>query len=128
MKRMSVVGVFVRDYDAAIEFYTSKLGFVLAEDVPFGSQRWVTLRLPDDEVVSISLNLAQAQEDRALVGKQGGSQPFLGIETDDCVGDYRRMKEARVRFHGEPQVQPYGTGVTLEDLYGNKIYMNQEPR
>ena len=125
---MSVVGVFVRDYDAAIEFYTGKLGFVLAEDVPFGSQRWVTLRLPDDEVVSISLKLAQAQEDRALVGKQGGSQPFLGIETDDCVGDYRRMKEAGVRFHGEPQVQPYGTGVTLEDLYGNKIYMNQEPR
>jgi hypothetical protein len=22
---------------------------------------------------------------------------------------------------------PYGTGVTLRDLYGNKIYLNQEP-
>ncbi len=47
---------------------------------------------------------------------------------DDCLGEYVRMKGAGVKFHGEPQVQPYGTGVTLEDLYGNRIYMNQEPK
>jgi hypothetical protein len=41
--------------------------------------------------------------------------------------EYRRMKSAGVTFHGEPKVEPYGTGVTLEDLYGNKINMNQEP-
>ena len=127
MKRLSVLGVYVKDQDAAIEFYTKKLGFVLAEDVPFGPQRWVTLRLPDDEVVSLSLNLARTDEDIALVGKQGGSQPFFGILTDDCMEQYGRMKTAGVKFHGEPKVQPYGTGVTLEDLYGNKIYMNQEP-
>jgi len=77
----------------------------------------VTLRLPDDEVVSISLSLAATDEDRALVGKQGGSQPFFGIPSEDCMREYRRMKDAGVKFHGEPQVQPYGTGVTLEDLY-----------
>jgi len=128
MKRVSVVTVFVKDYDAAIEFYTRKLGFTLVEDVPYGPRRWVTLRLPDDNVVSISLNLADTDEDQALIGKQGGSHPFLGIETDDCMADYQRMKDAGVNFHGEPQVQPYGTGVTLEDLYGNKIYLNQEPK
>ena len=99
----------------------------MAEDVPFGTQRWVTLRLPDDEVVSLTLNVAETNEDQALVGKQGGSQPFFGIVTDDCLREYWQMKEAGVKFHGEPQVQPYGTGVTLEDLYGNKIYLNQEP-
>jgi len=127
MKRLSLLSVYVKDQDAAIEFYTKKLGFVVAEDVPFGPQRWVTLRLPDDEVVSVTLNLPGTDEDWALVGKQGGSAPLFGIVTDDCLREYRRMKEAGVKFHGEPQVQPYGTGVTLEDLYGNKIYMNQEP-
>jgi len=127
MKRLSLLNVLVRSQDAAIEFYTKKLGFKLVEDVPFGEQRWVTLRLPDDEVVSLSLNLAGTDEDRALVGRQGGSQPFFAIVTDDCLREYGRMKEAGVTFHGEPQVFPYGTGVTLEDLYGNKIYMNQEP-
>jgi len=126
MKRLSLLSVYVKDQDAAIEFY-KKLGFIVAEDVPFGTQRWVTLRLPDDEVVSLTLNVAETPEDQALVGKQGGSQPFFGIVTDDCLREDRRMKEAGVKFHGEPQVQPYGTGVTLEDLYGNKIYLNQEP-
>lgn len=127
MKRLSLLSVYVTDQDAAIEFYTKKLGFVLVEDVPFGPQRWVTLRLPDDEVVSITLNLAMTDEDRALVGRQGGSQPYFGIATDDCLREYGRMKDAGVTFQGEPQVQPYGTGVTLQDLYGNRIYMNQEP-
>ena len=127
MKRISLLSVYVKDQDAAIDFYTRMLGFQVAEDVPFGSQRWVTVRLPDDEVTSITLSLAATDEDRALVGKQGGSQPLFGIATDDCVGEYRRMKDAGVRFDGEPKVEPYGTGVTLEDLYGNKIYLNQEP-
>jgi catechol 2,3-dioxygenase-like lactoylglutathione lyase family enzyme len=128
MKRISLVNVLVKDQDSAIEFYTRGLGFVVAEDVPFGPKRWVTLRLPDDSGPSIALNLAESESDLALVGRQAGSQPLMGIEVDDCLGEYRRMKEAGVRFHGEPQVQPYGTGVTLEDLYGNRIYLNQEPR
>src|SRR5262245_10598502 len=127
MKRLSLLSVYVKDQDAAIEFYTKKLGFVVAEDVPFGPQRWVTLRLPDDDVVCLTLNLPMTDNDRALVGKQGGSAPLFAIVTDDCLGEYHRMKNAGVGFHGEPTVQPYGTGVTLEDLYGNKIYMNQEP-
>ncbi len=126
MKRISLLNVLVRDQDSAIAFYT-KLGFVVAEDVPFGPKRWVTLRLPDDPVLSIALNLAESEGDRALVGKQAGSQPLFSLATDDCLAEYRRMKEAGVRFQGEPQVQPYGTGVLLEDLYGNKIYLNQEP-
>ena len=83
--------------------------------------------MPDDEIAAISLILALSDEKRALIGRQDGSKPFFSILTDDCVSEYRRMKEEGVRFEGEPEVQPYGTGVTLEDLYGNKIYMNQEP-
>ncbi len=127
MKRISLLNLLVRNQDAAIDFYTRKLGFVIMEDVPFGPKRWVTIRLPDDEVLSIALNLAESDGDLALVGKQAGSQPLFGIVTDDCLRDYRRMHDAGVTFHGEPQVQPYGTGVLLEDLYGNKIYLNQEP-
>jgi catechol 2,3-dioxygenase-like lactoylglutathione lyase family enzyme len=126
VKQISLINVLVKDQDATIEFY-KKLGFVVIEDVPFGPNRWVTVRLPDDKTLSISLNLAESEGDRALVGRQTGSQPLFGLATDDCLGEYRRMKSAGVNFQGEPQVQPYGTGVLLEDLYGNKIYLNQEP-
>jgi catechol 2,3-dioxygenase-like lactoylglutathione lyase family enzyme len=121
-----LLNLLVKNQDSAIEFYR-KLGFLVVEDVPFGPKRWVTLRLPDDPVLTIALNLAETDSDLALVGKQAGSQPLFGIEIDDCLREYRAMKDAGVKFHGEPQVQPYGTGVTLEDLYGNKIYFNQEP-
>ena len=127
MTRISLLTLLVKNQDSAIEFYTRGLGFVVAEDLPFGPKRWVTLRLPEDQGPSIALNLAETEGDLALVGKQAGSQPLFAMVTDDCLREYRRMKDAGVRFHGEPQVQPYGTGVLLEDLYGNKIYLNQEP-
>lgn len=128
MKRISLLTLFVKDYDETIEFYTRKLGFVVAEDVPFGPQRWVTLRFPDDEVISVALGLAEDEGERALVGRQAAAKPLFGIVTDDCLGEHRRMKAAGVTFHGEPEVQSYGTGVTLEDLYGNRIYLNEEPK
>jgi hypothetical protein len=38
--------------------------------------------------------------------------------------------EARpgVTCRGEPKVEPYGSGVTLEELFGNAIYMNEWPK
>jgi hypothetical protein len=62
----------------------------------------------------------------ALLGKQGGSFPFLGLDTGDCIGEYQRMKRLGVKFQSESEVRPYGTGVMLEDLYRNSIFMNQE--
>ena len=36
------------------------------------------------------------------------------------------MKARGVEFDGEPEVRPYGTGVLMKDLYGNKIYINED--
>lgn len=127
MLRVSLLSVFVRDQDAAIRFYRDQLGFVLVEDVPFGPHRWVTMRAPDDATLAIALKVPPP-EDANLVGKQAGSQPLVALRTDDCMATYRRMKALGVTFLGEPEVAPYGTGVTLEDLYGNRIFLNEEPR
>jgi catechol 2,3-dioxygenase-like lactoylglutathione lyase family enzyme len=122
-----ITSLLVKDYDAAIGFYSGKLGFVVVEDAPMGSDRWVTIALPNSHETVFALHVAKSDSDLALVGKQGGSFPFLGIATDDCLRDYQRLKALGVKFQGEPEVRPYGTGVMLEDLYGNKIFLNQEP-
>ena len=127
MKKLAVVGLVVRDYDEAIRFYSDKLGFTISEDITFGEDRWVVLSLPDSGQTGIGLDLARTEEDLAVVGNQVGSFPLFGLVTDDCLGEYRRMKERGVVFHGEPQREPWGTGVLFEDLYGNTIYLNQEP-
>jgi catechol 2,3-dioxygenase-like lactoylglutathione lyase family enzyme len=127
MKTLTNIGLVVRDYDEAIQFYTNKLGFTVSEDVSFGEDRWVVLSLPDSRELGLALGLARTEEDLAVVGNQAGSFPLFALGTDDCFGEYRRMKELGVVFHGEPQSEPWGTGVLFEDLYGNKIYLNQEP-
>jgi len=127
MDQLKLFSVVVEDYDAAIQFYTRKLGFEVAEDAAFGDNRWITLKLPQTPDSNLSLALAKTDEDKAIIGKQAGSFPLLGLGTVDCFGEYNRMKELGVKFHGEPQAGPWGTGVLLEDLYGNKIFMSQEP-
>ena len=122
-----ITSLLVKDYDDAISFYSGKLGFVVVEDVPMGPDRWVTIALPNSHETVFALHMAKSDSDLALVGKQGGSFPFLGITTDDCLSDYKRLKALGVKFEGEPQVRPYGTGVMLKDLYGNKLFLNQEP-
>jgi catechol 2,3-dioxygenase-like lactoylglutathione lyase family enzyme len=125
MRQVKIVSLLVKDYDAAIQFYTQKLGFEVVEDAPFGDRRWVTLSLPGNRC-SLALELAKSAGDLALVGKQAGSFPMLALDTEDCIGDYKTLKARGVTFHGEPETGPWGTGVLLEDLYGNRVFLSQE--
>lgn len=127
MLRLSIVKLLVHSQDDACRFYVDKLGFVVSEDSRLGDYRWLLVRPPDTHDVAINLDLAQTEEQKALVGRQGGGQPILALSTDDCQRDYAAMKAAGVSFDGEPKAMPYGTGVLLQDLYGNKLYLNQEP-
>ena len=53
-----------------------------------------------------------------------------GGHDDATDGVYAVCERSRssVMFDSEPRTMPYGTGVTLNDLYGNKIYLNEDPR
>src|SRR5213083_1383412 len=101
MNKVKLIGLLVRDFDAAIQFYTQHLGFEKVEDAAFG----------EDRGVAIGLQLAKAGDDQALVGKQAGSFPLLGLDTLDCMGDYNRMNALGVKFHGQPESGPWGIGV-----------------
>jgi catechol 2,3-dioxygenase-like lactoylglutathione lyase family enzyme len=125
MRQVKIVSVLVKDYDAAIQFYTQKLGFQVAEDAAFGDRRWITLSLAGSQC-ALALELAKSPDDLAIVGKQAGSFPLLALDTADCAGDYLSMKARGVTFHGEPATGPWGTGVLLEDLYGNRLFLSQE--
>jgi len=128
MMRLSIVKLFVNDQEEARRFYVDKLGFVVAEDKRLGEYRWLLVRPPDTQDVAINLELAKTEQQRALVGKQAAEQPLFALATDDCNRDYSAMKARGVVFDGEPTRMPYGTGVLLQDLYGNRLYLNEDPR
>jgi catechol 2,3-dioxygenase-like lactoylglutathione lyase family enzyme len=121
---ISVVCLLVNDYDKAIEYYTNKLGFVVAADMKYGeNQRWVSLKMPSGLPLELSLGLAKTEVDKQVVGRQGGSYPFFVLVTNDFNATYEKYKSLGVEFLGEPQKSPRGTGVTFKDLYGNVIYL-----
>ena len=98
----------------------------MAEDNKLGEYRWLLVWLPDNKELCLNLDIPRTEEQKALVGRQAADVPLFSIETDDGMGDYKAMKARGVEFEGEPVAQPYGTGVLLSDLYGNRIYMNQD--
>jgi catechol 2,3-dioxygenase-like lactoylglutathione lyase family enzyme len=126
MKRVTLVKLLVGSQDEALEFYTKKLGFEVAEDSKMGDYRWLLVRLPDNKEFCINLDAARTGEQKKLVGRQAAGLPLFSIETDDCMSEYRTLKDRGVEFDGEPEVRPYGTGVLMRDLYGNKIYLSQD--
>ncbi|HJZ78222.1 MAG TPA: VOC family protein [Vicinamibacterales bacterium] len=125
--RLAVFTVFVNDQDQALQFYVDRLGFVLSEDRQLGDYRWLLVSAPQSPDVAINLELARTPDQRALVGNQGGGKSVFALATDDCARDFQAMSARGVAFDGEPQRMPYGTGVALSDLYGNKIYLNEDP-
>ena len=101
----------------------------MTEDKRLGDYRWLLVSAPQSkDEVAINLELARTPDQRALVGKQGGGKPVFALASDNCDRDFRALKARGVTFDGEPRTMPYGTGVTLNDLYGNKIYLNEDPR
>ena len=116
------VALVVRDYDEAIAFYTGKLGFTLLEDTLLPEEpgkRWVLVAPRGAGGTALLLARATKPAQAASIGQQTGGRVFLFLSTDDFWRDYRRMRDAGVRFVREPAVRPYGTVAVFEDLYGN---------
>lgn len=126
MKAIGHVTILVNDYDEAIDFYTSKAGFALLADNAFGNgMRWVSIAPSTDGGAAIVLVKADTDEKRARVGNQVSDHVNIVIQTDDCRGDYERMRAAGVRFFGQPVEVPWGVEVVFEDLYGNRFDLLQ---
>ena len=118
------MAIVVDDYDAAIAFYVDVLGFELAEDSPAQTndgrpKRWVVVRPPGART-GLLLARADGDEQAAVVGRQFAGRVGLFLRVDDFDAAYARMRDAGVRFHGEPRAEPYGRVVVFEDVAGNR--------
>lgn len=120
-RRIGTVSLVVRDYDEAIAFYTTKLGFVLVEDTPLAEgKRWVLVAPAVGSSPAILLAQAATSDQTAHVGNQTGGRVFLFLETDDFERDFEAMKANGVEFLEAPRNESYAVVVQFKDLYGNK--------
>ncbi|MBL0046251.1 MAG: VOC family protein [Flavobacteriales bacterium] len=120
VKRIAYFTLIVDEYDRAIEWYTSALGFVLIEDTALSAtKRWVVIAPPGSTGSSILLARAASPEQVAAIGNQCGGRVFLFLHTDDFHRDHAALKAKGVEFVREPELQPWGMVAVFRDLYGN---------
>ena len=128
ISKITHISLLVHSIDDALAFYTIKLGFKVHTDVLLGDFRWVTICPESQPDFEIALMLAKNDEEKALVGKQAASYPFICFETADCKKDYESLKAAGVIFTQKPQQEPWGISANFKDLYGTVLYMCQTNR
>jgi catechol 2,3-dioxygenase-like lactoylglutathione lyase family enzyme len=123
---VSIVSVWVLDQDSAKDFYTTKLGCELTNDIQLDNgMRWLTVRpegskgqelLLMDPAHSM-LDAGTGEQVRALVAK-GALSPGV-MATSDCHADHRALAAAGVQFLQPPATRPYGIEAILRDDSGN---------
>ena len=99
---------------------SSRLGFLLAEDVDLGGgKRWVTVAPANGQARGCCWPKRTARRKSKRIGNQTGGRVFLFLETDDFARDHAAMLEKGVEFREAPRHEPYGTVAVFADLYGN---------
>lgn len=112
----------VADQDAAIAFYTEKLGFELRADVPFGPEghesRWVEVA-PPGSVARLALNPPMGAY------QPGGSG--IGVETGDLRGEHARLTALGVDVDALMEAPGAPPLFMLRDPDGNHVAVVEVP-
>jgi predicted enzyme related to lactoylglutathione lyase len=135
MIRIASSQMWVHDQDAALAFYTEKLGMEVRQDVTMpemGNFRWLTVGPKDQPEVAIVLMAvpgapvlddATADQIRELMGK--GFAGTLFLTTDDCRKSYDELVARGVTFSEPPEETPYGIDAGFRDPSGNSFRLTQ---
>ncbi len=125
--RITLTGVFVRDQDEALRFYTETLGFVKKHDVPVGEFKWLTVVSPDDpdgpELLLEPNENPVAQEYQKGLFDQG--IPAMSFSVEDIRAEHERLSSLGVAFTMEPTEMPNVTIAIFDDTCGNLIQLMQ---
>jgi uncharacterized glyoxalase superfamily protein PhnB len=135
MIRIATAQIWVHDQDAALDFYTRKLGMEVRSDVTLpemGNFRWLTVGpagQPDISIVLMAIpgapvmDAETAEQVRTLMAKGFAGTVFL--TTDDCQASYEELTARGVEFNEPPEERPYGIDSGFRDPSGNSIRLTQ---
>jgi catechol 2,3-dioxygenase-like lactoylglutathione lyase family enzyme len=135
MIKINSAQLWVHDQDAALEFYTQKLGMEVRADVTLpemGDFRWLQVAPPGQDEIAITLMAipgppvmddASAEQVRSLMAKGFAGTVFL--TTDDVRGDFTELSLRGVEFSEAPEERPYGIDCGFRDPSGNNFRLTQ---
>jgi catechol 2,3-dioxygenase-like lactoylglutathione lyase family enzyme len=125
--RIYVTSVLVDDQAKALDFYTSKLGFQLKNDVPLGAYRWLTV-VSKEQPDGTELLLEPSEHPAAKPFKEAlvaDGIPFTSFQVDDIDAEFKRLTSLGVEFTREPMDAGPVRMAVLDDTCGNYIQLIQ---
>ena len=125
------ITILVKDYDEALSFYISILGFELIEDTQLDAEkRWVVIKPKNTKGQGCNLLLAKASSahQEYFIGNQTGGRVFLFLYTDDLNRDHELLMKNGVEIVRPPKEEQYGKVLVFSDLYGNLWDLIEQPK
>ena len=126
VKKTGYITLLVKDINEAIEFYTTKFGFVVVENMQNGDFHWVTVAPQQDNETVFVLGCKFPGVEQ-IIGRQAGMAPLAIIASDNCREDVAQMKELGVEVVKEPADEFWGIDAWVKDLYGNIFNIVEVP-
>ncbi len=135
MIRISNTQLWVHDQDAALAFYTQRVGMEVRSDVTvaeMGNFRWLAVGPAGQPEVSIVLmaipgppvfDAETAEQVRTLMAKGAAGTIFL--TTDDVRAAYDDLRARGVEVVEAPEERPYGIDSSFRDPSGNHLRLMQ---
>jgi lactoylglutathione lyase len=116
------VGIYVRDQQRALDFYTKTLGFELLRNAPMGegpdAPRWIEVAPKGADTILV-LFTPQGQEDRI------GTFSNVMFACDDVRGTYEELHARGVEFPDKPRKEFWGWWAVFKDPDGNAYGLSQ---
>ena len=112
------VVIEVEDQERAKAFWTQTLGFELAQDAPYGAERWLEVRTPDKAVVVV---LGLRKGPRPTAPHASLPTSHVSFYAEDLRQTYQELSARGVRFPLPPVEQPFGWWSLFEDPDGNRF-------
>jgi catechol 2,3-dioxygenase-like lactoylglutathione lyase family enzyme len=125
--RIVTSSIFVDDQEKALQFYTTRLGFVKKSDIPLGNDRWLTVVSPEHPN-GVELLLEPDSHPAVRPFKQALMQdgiPFTSFAVDDLHAEYDRLQTLGVQFTQPPVEMGPVTTAVLDDSCGNLVQLAQ---
>lgn len=118
-KRISTVGVYVENQEAALRFWTEKVGFELRRNTPMGpGSAWVEVAPPGAETCLVIYP-------KSMMPNWSEMKPSIVFECADIQQAFETMKERGVEFLEEPRAMSWGTFARFRDEDGNEFVLKQ---
>jgi len=117
---VSKVVIEVDDQARSLQFWTQKLGFELHQDTPYGEERWVEVRTPDEGLILV---LSPRQGARPSASDQlPTSNVFFYCE--DLAETYDSLRSRGVEFPQPPVELSFGWWSMFQDHEGNRFALH----